>query len=751
MAVTYILEQGSSATGPWVAVSGSPFSTTSDVVDRAGFQHHLLFPYHRPGRGPGADSAAIDCWSYHHWRQRRVETPEATNITTVGPTISASTVPGTAAPSGPFTTFALNASGNVLRNGIVDVGPGGGATSPTWLASTAVGAVTVSGQTLTLTGGTGNIRVNMATPTAGVNWYVEINATHSSPYEGFGIVMPSWLTNDTNDTPGDFGDSVAIVGDQTNGHALWFNSVGIGNTAALTGIVGIAYNASLNTVWFSVNGSYNVTSTGANPVTGVGGIVMTSMTPPYSIGFGDFGHPSNLDSVVLNAGQSAFSFQPTGYPAPTIAGAPTATSRLFYHNHTTYQEIAGLATTFGQPGWFSDNGSPGAWSPANSPLPANETILISNIPAQTANTVFTVQGVLGNYLSALSPPNLQYQDNSGTWQALPGGSSVSQTAFSFSHPGVASASSMTVSVRDLDNQTISATSNTFIVQSGVVTPGAALFVSSVNKRYMATGSPTGPCVWLCASHTWTDLQIETPNTMTWQLWIDNQVMPELVTGQNTAGLLRVWIWSSTFSDGTLPDSQIPYNRSSTGGALAGGNKFDLTSYNSAFFNQLIALVTYCSSRNIYCQVQFFDGRFTQVDKNGGNWDLYNSANNINGTGVTGFSETDTSSATCTTLQKAFIAHLVTLLYGFTNVTYEIINEVHATSGSLSFVNQMIAQVRATETSLGGIKHRVSQGAAASWDGSSWGGSNSTFNVTTADYLLPVGATFHLISRFLGLG
>ena len=737
MSVTYIVEQGTSATGPWVAVSGSPFSVTADIVSglQPSTQYWFRITAQDIALGLTATPSIVGPVTTGN-TGGSLETSEGTNVTTVGPTISASTVPGTAAPSGPFNTFALNASGNVLRNGTVDVGPGGGTSSPTWLASTAVGPVTVSGQTLTLTGVTGNVRANMATPTAGVNWYVEITTPAISAFEAFGIVMPAWLTNDTNDTPGDFNDSVAILGDQSGGASIYNSGKTSGSALGLVagGIVGIAYQAATNTVYFSINGNFATTSATANPVTGVGGFIMTGMTPPYTIGFGDFGG-HGADSVVLNAGQSAFVYQPTGYPAPTIAAAPTATTRLFYHNHTTYQEIPGLATTFSQPGWFSDNGSPGSWAPSNSPLPANETITIASIGQQTANQAFTVTGQLTNYPPALSPPSLQYADGSGGFSPIPA-AGVTQNTFSFTHPGLAASTAVTTSVRDLDNQSITATSNVYQVTGSTQTGMTALVKSTINPRYAATAD--GNSKFLCASHTWDAFQTEPPATLNWSMWLNDIVVPEVVVSANCAPYVRFWLWMGTLSDATIPDSEIPWLRSSTPGAGDGNNLWDLSQFNPTFFSNLTSAVALAESFGVYCQILLFGN---VVQANNVFW------NNIQGNYPSGgwsenqqFDASTGSGSSATTLQyqKAFAVKMAQTLSPYPNVTWEIGNEITETTGTQGFISTIAALLRSTEAAIpGGFVHLVTNGAGGNYPGQgdpSWGGSNPTFTLTELDMI-----------------
>ncbi len=106
-------------------------------------------------------------------------------------------------------------------------------------------------------------------------------------------------------------------------------------------------------------------------------------------------------------------------------------------------------------------------------------ITIGNIADQSVNTVFPVSGNLSGFASV---PVLQYQDNAGAWLSLPTGSPVFQTNYSFSHPGVATATaSMTVSVRNSAAPTQFATSNNFaIVAQGANVPGAPTNLSLIS-------------------------------------------------------------------------------------------------------------------------------------------------------------------------------------------------------------------------------------------------------------------------------
>jgi hypothetical protein len=89
------------------------------------------------------------------------------------------------------------------------------------------------------------------------------------------------------------------------------------------------------------------------------------------------------------------------------------------------------------------------------------------------NTTFTITGAITNVSVA---PTLQYEDIiggvAGTWTALPTGNTVTTTTFTFTHPAVAAAAtSFSVAVRDSVNTGITATSNTFAINTTTGAPG----------------------------------------------------------------------------------------------------------------------------------------------------------------------------------------------------------------------------------------------------------------------------------------
>jgi hypothetical protein len=155
----------------------------------------------------------------------------------------------------------------------------------------------------------------------------------------------------------------------------------------------------------------------------------------------------------------------------TVDGTTANVTELAYVNHVLWQE-----NTAGN--WYNFLGTPGSYGGPTTTSPLTgvaETLAVNSIGAQTSNTGFAVSGTISGLTSA---PTLQYQDNAGTWQALPAGSTVSSTAFSFPHPGL-SAGQYTVSVRDATNTGITGTSTTFSVAQST---GESIAVNPVGSQ-----------------------------------------------------------------------------------------------------------------------------------------------------------------------------------------------------------------------------------------------------------------------------
>ncbi len=120
-------------------------------------------------------------------------------------------------------------------------------------------------------------------------------------------------------------------------------------------------------------------------------------------------------------------------------------------------------------------------------------IAIGTLPNIQAGTTFAVGGSLLNYTST---PTLKYSDNGGaTWSALPTGSTVTQTAFSFVHPGMSASLAQTIVLSDGANAPRS--SNGFNVEAATITaPTNAAGGQSLTVSFLLAGMTTAYLVWM---------------------------------------------------------------------------------------------------------------------------------------------------------------------------------------------------------------------------------------------------------------
>jgi endoglucanase len=116
--------------------------------------------------------------------------------------------------------------------------------------------------------------------------------------------------------------------------------------------------------------------------------------------------------------------------------------------------------------WYSltSTGAIASGPQSGPPTNVGESIRVNSIGTQTAATSFVASGSI---INATSTPVLNYSVNGGNFVALPGGSTITNTGsgsytFSFTEPGMAQATSNTISMKDTNNGTVG-TSNAFAV------------------------------------------------------------------------------------------------------------------------------------------------------------------------------------------------------------------------------------------------------------------------------------------------
>lgn len=122
----------------------------------------------------------------------------------------------------------------------------------------------------------------------------------------------------------------------------------------------------------------------------------------------------------------------------------------------------------------------------------------------------------------------------------------------------------------------------------------------------------------------------------------------------------------------------PWARSETPGYADGGNRFDLTQWDPAYFERLKDFVRKADERDIVIEVVLFC-----VYYNDNNWQLspLNAASNVNGIGDTDrFAPYDETDPDLKRVQEAFTRKIVAELKAFDNVYFELLNEPYADQG-----------------------------------------------------------------------
>jgi hypothetical protein len=138
----------------------------------------------------------------------------------------------------------------------------------------------------------------------------------------------------------------------------------------------------------------------------------------------------------------------------------------------------------------------------------------------------------------------------------------------------------------------------------------------------------------------------------------------------------------------LPNRYVcPWARSDEPGYYNGGNKFDLTKWDDAYFERLKNFMTQASRLGIVVEMNLFCPFYT-VDL----WKAnpMNAANNINGTGVCESTEVYTlKHEDLTTVQEAVTRKIVKELQDFDNLYYEVCNEPYASAVTTEWQHHII--------------------------------------------------------------
>jgi hypothetical protein len=206
----------------------------------------------------------------------------------------------------------------------------------------------------------------------------------------------------------------------------------------------------------------------------------------------------------------------------------------------------------------------------------------------------------------------------------------------------------------------------------------ALTVHPRNPRYFADGS--GHAIFLTGSHTWANMQdmgFPLASRFDWEGYL-------AMMHRHNHNFMRLWGWQQSAWGPWTPEKILIqpalYMRTGPGGALDGGLKFDLKTFNPTYFGRMRVRVLECRNRGIYCAVQLFQG--WSSNKRGACGDQtwsghpYNAQNNING--INGDQNrdgvVDIDQPAIRELHAAYLKKVVDTVHDLDNVLYEVINE-----------------------------------------------------------------------------
>jgi hypothetical protein len=215
-----------------------------------------------------------------------------------------------------------------------------------------------------------------------------------------------------------------------------------------------------------------------------------------------------------------------------------------------------------------------------------------------------------------------------------------------------------------------------------------LIASGINPRYFTVASDNTAnqkAIYLTGSHIWNNFQdgmgpgsdcAETPE----QLDYDSYLTFLTEHGHN---FIRLWRWEhfkSQASGGSfhLCMAPQPWLRTGPGNAKDSKPKFNLESFNQAYFNRLRARIIAAGNKGIYVSVMLFDGWALHLSPAPDNVEghPFHAANNINGIGITSIVDYQVLplDPRIQAIQEACIRKVVDTVHDLPNVLWEVANE-----------------------------------------------------------------------------
>lgn len=243
--------------------------------------------------------------------------------------------------------------------------------------------------------------------------------------------------------------------------------------------------------------------------------------------------------------------------------------------------------------------------------------------------------------------------------------------------------------------------NTFFAANADIVSPPLLTVNETNPRYFDNGN--GKALILTGTHNQNTLQDQGTSDPPSSFNFSNFLTLLVNNGHN---FTRGWVtttpqWYENSSDQFIVP--LPWARTGPGNAADGKLKFDLTSFNQDYFDQIRARIIAAGEQGIYVSVMFFQGwSVNEFDVGSNVWDYhpFNAANNINS--IDGDADEDGAGEdiqtlnipAVTALQEAYVEEVIDQLNDLDNIIWEIVNE--PLTGSAAFQAHMVDYIKTYE-------------------------------------------------------
>lgn len=254
---------------------------------------------------------------------------------------------------------------------------------------------------------------------------------------------------------------------------------------------------------------------------------------------------------------------------------------------------------------------------------------------------------------------------------------------------------------------------------GPRTAPGPLVLARDNPRYFAPEGPDEAPIVLTGSHVWNNLHDglgpgadqcgEEANS--YDAYLD-------LLADHGHNFIRLWRWEHFRS--SVPDFHLcmtpqPWPRSGPGLAVDGEPRFDLSSFDPAYFERLRGRVAAAGERGMYVSVMLFDG-FALTHSNGP-WNIeghpFFAENNVNGIAISSIRDYQVLPVDqqVISVQRAYVEKVLETVQDLPNVLYEVANESvgdpdSQVGDSTRWQYQVIAWVREVEAGRGYRRHPI---------------------------------------------